>query len=63
VPGEVDEATLIVIVEVPAPMMEVGSKVTLTPLGSPDAERAIDELNPPETAVVIVEVPLLPSAT
>ena len=50
-------------VEVPAPLMEGGPKDTVTPLGSPEAERAIDELNPPETAVVIVEVPLLPCDT
>ncbi len=33
VPGAVDEATCIVIVEVPAPVMEVGLKVTVTPVG------------------------------
>ena len=63
VPTGVEEATFMVIVEVPAPLMEGGPKVTLTPLGSPEAARAIDELNPPETAVVIVEVPLPPCAT
>ena len=62
-PTRADESTLIVMVEVPAPVMEGGAKVTLTPLGAPEAVRAIDELNPPETAVVIVEVPLLPCAT
>ena len=61
-PGEVDEATVIVIVEVPAPEMEAGLKLTVTPLGSPDADREIDELNPPEMAVLIAELPLLPCA-
>ena len=52
-------------VEVPEPgaAMEVGLKVTVTPVGWPEADKAIAELNPPETAVVIVDVPLLPCTT
>lgn len=51
--------------EVPEPgaAMEVGLKLTVTPAGAPDAVRATAELNPPETVVVMVEVPLLPAAT
>ena len=33
VPGAVDEDTVIVIVELPAPVIEVGLNVTVTPLG------------------------------
>ena len=43
--------------------MDVGLKATVTPVGWPDADSAIAESKPPETAVVIVEVPLLPSTT
>ena len=59
------EATLKVAVEEPEPgaAMEVGLKATVTPVGMPEAERATAELNPPETAVVMVELPLLPWRT
>ena len=54
-----------VIDEVPEPgaAMEVGLKVTVSPLPCPDADKVIAELNPPETAVVIVECPELPRST
>lgn len=54
-----------VIVEVPDPgaAMEVGLKLTVTPLGWPLALKATAESNPPDTAVVIVDVPLLPCNT
>jgi hypothetical protein len=51
------------IVEVPAPAMDVGLKVTVTPAGWPLADKPIEELKPPDTAVVTVDVPLLPCAT
>ena len=59
------EATAIVMLDVPEPgaLIEVGLKLTVTPDGWPLAERPIAELKPPETAVVIVEVPLLPCTT
>lgn len=52
-------------VEVPEPgaAIEVGLKVAVTPVGAPLAVNAIAELKPPETAVVIVELPLLPCTT
>ncbi len=65
VPGTVFEATAMVIVEVPEPgaAMEAGLKAIVTPAGWPLAERAIAELKPPETDVVIVDAPFAPSAT
>ena len=61
----VEEATANVTVDVPEPgaAIEAGLKLTDTPEGVPDAVRATAELNPPEIAVVIVDVPLLPAAT
>jgi len=54
-----------VAVEVPEPgtAMDAGLKPTVTPVGWPLAVKAIAESNPPETAVVMVEVPLLPCTT
>jgi hypothetical protein len=59
------DATVIVIVELPEPgaAMDVGLKLTVTPVGWPVADKAIAELKPPDTAVVIVDVPLLPCTT
>ena len=64
-PGATAEATARVIVEVPEPgtATEAGLKVTVTPAGWPLADREITELKPPETAVVMVDVPLAPGAT
>ena len=59
----VDEATVSVIAEVPAPVMEVGLKLTVTPVGWPVADREMAESKPPVTVLVIVELPLLPCAT
>jgi hypothetical protein len=54
-----------VMVDVPEPgaAMDAGLKPTVTPVGWPLAVKPIEELKPPETAVVIVEVPLLPCST
>ena len=54
-----------VMVELPEPGagIDVGLKPTDTPDGWPDADKEIAELKPPETAVVMVEVPLLPCTT
>src|SRR5208337_4318407 len=41
----------------------LGLKLTVVPVGVPEAERLIALLNPPLIAVVIVDVPGLPSAT
>jgi hypothetical protein len=57
------EATVIVIVEVPAPVIEVGLKTMVTPVGWPLADNEIAELKPPVTVLVIFEVPELPCAT
>lgn len=57
--------TRTVIVEVPEPgaAIEVGLKLTVTLLPSPEADNATAESNPPEIVVVIVDVPELPRAT
>ena len=57
VPTTADEPTVIVMVEVPAPVIEVGLKVTVTPVGWPTADREIPELKPFVTVLVIVDVP------
>ena len=64
-PVAVDDATAIVIVDEPDPgaAIDVGLKETVTPDGWPEAESATALLNPPETAVEIVEVPFPPCAT
>jgi hypothetical protein len=65
VPAATVEATANVTVEVPEPgaATEAGLKLTVTPVGAPEEVRATAELKPPETAVVMVEVPLLPATT
>ena len=59
------EATASVRVDVPEPgaAIDVGLKVAVTPAGWPLADNATAELNPPETVVVMAEVPLLPCTT
>ena len=54
--------TVTVIFELPAPgdAMLGGLKLTLAPVGRPDADRLMELLKPPLMAVVIVEVPRLP---
>ncbi len=65
VPVAVVEATAMVMVEVPEPgaAIDVGLKLTVTPVGWPVAVKATAESKPPETVVVIVDVPLLPCTT
>ena len=62
-PGVAVEDAVKVSVEVPAPMIEVGLKAAVTPLGIPLAVRVTAESKPPMTASVTVEVPVLPSVT
>ena len=59
----VDAPTAKDAVEVPAPVIDVGLKVTVTPAGWPDADKAMAESKPPVTAEVMVEVPLVSWAT
>src|SRR5215469_7910822 len=61
-PGTVVGSTVILIAAVPAPVIEVGLKLTVTPVGCPVADREMAELNPPVTALVMVEVPNAPCA-
>ena len=59
----VEAATVIVIVEVPAPVIDPGLKPTVTPVGWPVADSEMAESKPPVTVLVIVEPPELPCAT
>ena len=60
-----DRPTVSVRVEDPEPgaAIDAGPNEAVAPAGSPDALRPIAELKPPETAVVILLVPLNPRAT
>ena len=57
------DATVKFAVEEPVPVIEDGLKLTVTPLGMPDAESVTAESNPLETVLVTVDAPLLPAAT
>jgi hypothetical protein len=63
VPVAVVEPTVKVSVELPAPVTEVGLNAAVVPVGRPEAENVTAESNPPETATVMVEVPVEPAAT
>src|SRR5579871_762454 len=65
VPVAVVDATVMVMVELPDPgaAIEVGLKPTVTPEGWPLADNEMAELNPPDTVVEMLEVPLLPCTT
>ena len=65
VPARVLRDTVMLIVDVPDPGAGIGLglKLTVTPDGTPLADKVIDELKPPETVVVIVECPVPPGAT
>ena len=58
-------ATAMDIVDVPDPgaVIVAGLKLTVTPEGWPEALSVTVELNGPEMAVVIFDVPLYPGAT
>jgi hypothetical protein len=57
VPMAVDGLVVIVMVEVPAPVIEVGLKVTVTPVGWPVADKEMPESKPLSTVLVITDVP------
>jgi hypothetical protein len=63
VPATVDEATVIVMVDVPLPVIEFGLKPTVTPVGWPLAVKETAESKPPVTVLVMVDVPEPPCAT
>ena len=52
-------------VDVPDPgaAIELGLKLIVTLLPPPEADKLMAELNPPEMALVIVELPVLPGDT
>ena len=54
-----------VMVELPAPGAGIGFglKLTVVPVGAPEADRLIALLKPPLMVVVIVDVPWFPCAT
>ena len=54
VPVVARRLVVIFMVEVPAPVMELGLKLMVTPLPSPEADKEIAESKPPVTAVVMV---------
>ena len=56
------EATVIDIVEFPFPVIDVGLKPMVTPVGVPDAVNTTAELNPPVTVLVMVDEPAPPCA-
>lgn len=60
VPALTEEPTVIDMVELPDPVIEVGLKLTVTPVGRPVAVRSITELNPPVTELEMVDEPVLP---
>ena len=53
---------VIVVLPEPGAEMVLGLKLTVVPAGAPAADRLIGLLNPPLTAVVIVELPCVPCA-
>ncbi len=65
VPATAVEPTESVSVDDPAPgaAIEVGLKLAVTFVGKPLADKAIAASKPPEIAVVIFDVPLLPCVT
>ena len=65
VPVAVEEATVMVITEVPEPGAAIGfvPKPTVTPDGCPLADKATAPSKTPITVLVIVEVPEFPCAT
>lgn len=65
VPAAVPAATFNVMFEEPEPgaLIEAGLNPTVTPPGAPEAVNPTAELNPPDTAVVTVELPLPPAVT
>src|SRR5208283_5311599 len=65
VPPGVLAPTVMVMVELPAPGAGIvlGLKLTVVPVGMPEADKPIAPLKPPLMTVVIVDVPWFPSAT
>ena len=60
-PDATVEPTAIFIVDVPFPVIEFGVKVTVTPVGCPEADSETAESKPPVTLLVMVLEPALPA--
>jgi hypothetical protein len=54
------DATVRLKVDEPEPVIDVGLKVPVTPVGKPLTDKATAESNPSATVEVTVELPLLP---
>jgi hypothetical protein len=63
VPKATDDPTFIVMIEVHAPLIEAGLKLTVTPAGWPVAVKEMTPLNPPVTVLVMVEAAESPCTT
>ena len=63
VPVAARELTVMVMIEVPLPVMDVGLKLTVTRLPLTVLLRLTGELKPPLTVLVIVPPPVLPRVT
>src|SRR5271165_7579890 len=65
VPIGVLDPTVMVMVELPDPGagMTLGLKLTVVPVGMPEAERLMELLKPPLMAVVMADVPWFPCPT
>lgn len=62
VPAATVDDTVIVIVEVPVPVIETGLKLMVTPAGWPLADKEMAELNPPVAVLVTIDFPEPPTA-
>lgn len=63
VPGVTVDPTVMLMVEPPVPVIDVGLKPTVTPVGCPLAVSVTAELNPPVTVLLMVVLPALPCWT
>lgn len=63
VPMAVDEPTVMVILEVPDPVMDLGFNVMVTPAGWPVADKEIPDEKPFVTVLEIVDVAVPPGVT
>lgn len=63
VPVAAVDPTVMVMLVLPEPVIEFEPKVTVTPVGCPEADKVIAESKPLRAVVVMLEEPLLPCTT